>query len=97
MRNITEESISAFNDSKQFKKQNMEVETNSLLTWLKLHGNIIAIKDNNTGLIKIKNCGWFSKTTKERLNALPGVKIIQKQKVWYLNGEQWDGSLIEIK
>lgn len=34
--------------------------------------------------------------TKERLNALPYVNIVQRNYVWYLNGQEWDGNKIDI-
>lgn len=37
------------------------------------------------------------KITKERLNALQGVNIVQKNFVWYLNGKEWNGELTDIK
>lgn len=40
--------------------------------------------------------GFFTNTTKERLNALPGVNIVQKLGKWYLNGVLWDGTLTNI-
>lgn len=113
MRKITKESIAAFNSSFSFNRQNMTVKTcfgthpllpnyKGRLTILSLHGNDIAIKTGWTGKddhIKtfITNAGWQSNTTKERLNGLNGVSISQKNFVWYLNGREWDGSLIEIK
>ncbi len=48
----------------------------------------------------ITNCGWQTKTTMERLNgigALANFRICQKKKVWYLNGEEWDGEWIQIQ
>jgi len=62
---------------------------------LTLHGNRIADR-NESGELHITNAGWFSNTTKERLNALPGVHIQQKKGVWYLNGTQWDGSWVKV-
>jgi hypothetical protein len=60
-----------------------------------LHGNLIA-KYNDMGRLEISNCGWFSPTTKERLNGLKGVSIEQKDFQWFLNGKLWDGSMIEV-
>ena len=98
MRKITEQSIAAFLDSKPFNKQNMEVEVLLNVNILKLHGNAIAYKYNDPeNTLSITNCGWFSSTTKERLNALPNVSIKQEKGIWYLNDEEWDGKLIDIK
>tara|TARA_R110001606_G_scaffold253096_1_gene400841 strand:+ start:74 stop:394 length:321 start_codon:yes stop_codon:yes gene_type:complete len=104
MRQITKDSINAFLNDSEFCKQNMIVEVLSDCTNLKLHNNIIAVKKtkyNHTRFknttISITNAGWFSNTTKERLNALPNVHIQQKDFKWYLNGLQWDGNLTDIK
>ena len=94
MRKITEESVSAFNNNAPFKKQNMEVTIYNEKVCLWLHGNCIATKEG--GQLKITNAGWKSNTTKERLNALPGVRIQQKNFVWFLNGKEWDGGLTKI-
>lgn len=98
MRKITEESVDAFMNARKFKKANMEVEVLPNVTILKLHGNKIAYRYNNPErTLSITNCGWFTNTTKERLNALEGVNIYQKNWEWYLNGKQWGGGLIDIK
>tara|TARA_R110000822_G_scaffold47219_1_gene125470 strand:- start:249 stop:542 length:294 start_codon:yes stop_codon:yes gene_type:complete len=97
MRTITEQSIKAFLNAKKFNKQNMTVEVLPNVTILKLHGNAIAYKYNNPKkTLSITNCGWFSNTTKERLNALPDVNIQQKNFIWFLNGKEWDGNKIYI-
>ena len=98
MRKITKESIEAFLNSKSFKKANMEVEVKDNVTILRLHGNAIAYRYNDPEkTLSITNAGWFSNTTKERLNSIPNVSIKQKNYTWYLNGELWDGKLIDIK
>ena len=97
MRKITRDSINAFMNDRKFNRQNMSVEVLPDVTILKLHGNEIAYRDNDTDrTLSITNCGWFTHTTKERLNALPNVNIKQKDFVWYLNGKEWDGNLIDI-
>lgn len=97
MRQITKESINAFLNAKKFNKQNMSVQVLPNVTVLKLHGNEIAYLYNDPNkTLSIQNCGWFTPTTKERLNALPNVNIQQKNYVWYLNGEEWDGQLTDI-
>ena len=98
MRKITREAVNAFNNSVKFKKGNMEVEVLPNVTIMKLHSNSIAYRYNDTKrTLSITNCGWQSNTTKERLNAIEGVHIYQKNYVWYLNGNEWDGKLIDIK
>ena len=95
MRQITKDSINAFLNRKTFTRQNMKVREMNGKFYLKLHNNIIAVLHANNTL-QITNCGWFSNTTKERLNGLPNVDIYQKNFVWYLNGQQWHGNLITI-
>ena len=97
MKKITKESVEAFLNAKPFNKSNMQVEILPNVSLLKLHGNIIAYLYNDPNkTLSITNCGWFSNTTKERLNALPNVRISQKKWNWYLNGKLWDGKLIDV-
>ncbi len=98
MRQITQQSIDAFMNAKPFNKQNMSVDVLPNVTILRLHGNAIAYRYNNPEkTLSITNCGWFSNTTKERLNGLPNVSIQQKNFDWYLNGKEWNGEIIDIK
>lgn len=97
MNKLTEQSVRAFLMNKKFKKGNMQVEVLEHKSILRLHNNPIAYKYNNPeGTIEVQNCGWFTRTTKERLNAIPGVYVNQKNFYWYLNGEQWNGNLVKI-
>ncbi len=107
MRKITKQATMAFLSNKEFKKDNTEVVVSRIKgngidlmsSSLLLHSNLIALAIRNGDSIEemyITNAGWFSNTTKERLNALPGVKIHQKDWQWYLNGEKWDGQLTKI-
>ena len=94
MRKITIEACSAFQRWWNFKKGNTEVIRYHDKMEMKLHGNLIAYSDI-TGTY-ISNGGWSSNTTKERLNGLKGVHIQQKDFVWYLNGDAWNGDWIRI-
>jgi len=97
MRQITRQSINAFLNAKKFKKQNMEVEVLPNVTILYLHNNAIAYRYNDPQrTLTISNYGWFTPTTKERLNALPNVNIYQKNFKWFLNGKEWNGNKIDI-
>ena len=97
MRQITNDSINAFMNARKFNRQNMSVEVLPNVTILKLHNNAIAYKYNDPEkTLSITNCGWFSNTTKERLNGLPNVNIYQKDFKWFLNGEEWNGDLINV-
>ena len=77
MRKITEQSISAFNNNKAFNSGNTAVYVDGNNTLLRLHGNLIAKKEN--GILSVCCGGWMSNTTKERLNGLDGVSIYQKK------------------
>ena len=98
MRLITEESTKAFYNKGTLKKQNMSVffDRYDYKSRMLLHNNCIATFDHQENILTINNCGWFTPTTKERLNALEGVSIQQKDFVWFLNGEEWNGSNITI-
>jgi hypothetical protein len=98
MKAITKDSINAFMQDTEFKRQNMRVDIISgVATGLYLHDNLIAIKYHvEPKELFISNCGWFSNTTKERLNALPNVHIQQKNFKWFLNGKQWNGKQTKI-
>jgi len=98
MRQITEESTKAFLNKGTLKKQNMNVffDRYDYKSRMLLHNNCIATYDYQEDILSISNCGWFTPTTKERLNALPNVHIQQKNFVWYLNGKEWNGNTIDI-
>lgn len=98
MRQITKDSVNAFYNASEFKKSNMIIEVLPNVTILKYHSNEIAYRYNDPKkTLSITNCGYFTNTTKERLNGLNGVSIVQKNFVWYLNGKEWDGKLTDIK
>lgn len=90
MRLITKEITRAFNQGERLIKDNTHTDGKAI--WL--HGNKIAEKRD--GALWITNAGWSTTTTKERLNALHGVSITQKNFVWYLNGKEWDGEWIKV-
>jgi hypothetical protein len=90
MRKITKEAVKNFIDKVPFKKDNTEVVREGTIFYLKLFNNKIAALEGN-GKMWISNAGWKSNTTKERLNALPGVNIYQRKKIWYLNDTIWNG------
>lgn len=89
-RKVTTQIVSAFLAGNKLTVGNSSTDGEKLY----LHGNLIAKKEN--GALFITNAGWQSNITKERLNALPGVSIGQKNWDWYLNGSQWDGSWTKI-
>ena len=98
MRKITSEAVYAFENARKFKKGNMSVEVMPNVTVMKLYGNAIAYLYNDPErTLSITSAGWFTDTTKERLNGLKGVHIRQHKWDWYLNGEVWDGKLIDVR
>lgn len=99
MRKITSQAVNKFYSKENFNQSNTEVfySKSQNTSYLSLHGNTIAILHHDTNKLMISNCGWQTNTTKERLNGLKEVNIHQKNFVWYLNGKEWDGNLIEVK
>jgi len=96
MRKITQDAIRAFYNRTNFKRGNTRVEVNQANeSRLILHGHTIAYMDETKVLIS--NCGYFTSTTKERLNGLNGVNIVQRNFEWFLNGEWWTGEKILIE
>jgi hypothetical protein len=97
MRTITQKAVNALLNAQKFKLSNTEVKILENVSILLYQNNPIAYLYNDPKrTLSIQNCGWFSNTTKERLNGLPNVKISQKNFVWYLNGKEWNGKLIDI-
>ncbi len=102
MRKITREAFFAFRKGLEFKKSNtrvqIELHSSGYDVNLLLHGNVIARRKvkQDSEEIWITNAGWFSNTTKERLNGIPGVSINQSNFVWYLNRKEWNGEWTKI-
>lgn len=90
MRKITKSIVNAFVSRSSKSLGNTISNGNELF----LHGNKIA--EWRVNELWITNAGWFSSTTKERLNALPGVSIYQKDHQWYLNAGKWDGQWLKV-
>ena len=91
MRKVTSQIIHAFLNGKKKTVDNTSTDGEAVY----LHGNKIARRTEGKG-IEISNAGWFSVTTKERLNGLPGVSVSQKNYEWFLNGLPWDGSWTKV-
>ena len=103
MRKITQLAVKKFLNHDNFRMGNTDVWSGyecslTRITRLSLHGNDIATKVYDT--IKIDNQGWFSNTTKERLNgllhSLGRIGIQQKNYKWYLDGKEWNGEEVEL-
>jgi hypothetical protein len=98
MRKITQQAVNNFYNAKVFKSDNTNVIVKENVTILKLYNTEIAYLYNDPQrTLSITNGGYETNTTKERLNALNGVSIQQKKGIWYLNGNEWNGKLIDIK
>lgn len=89
-RQVTDTIIQAFIAGKRAKQSNTSTDGKSLF----LHGNEIAKIEK--GELWVTNAGWNTRTTYERLNALPNVNVVVKQGTPYLNGVAWDGKWIKV-
>lgn len=90
MKAITKRITTAFLARQSARSGNTSTDGQALY----LHGNKIA-EWRKDGLW-ITHAGWHSNTTKERLNALPGVSISQRNYEWFLNGVEWTGAWTAI-
>lgn len=90
MTKTAKQAADSFGYAMNYCKGNTKVFHDKGISRLYLYGNLIAEK-SAMGL-SISNAGWPTKTTMDRLNALPNVSIYQKNGDWYLNGVLWDGS-----
>ena len=88
MRGITKEACFALKAKRNWRKSNTSVEVQDGVACLYLHGNLIAIYDEDDQL-SISNAGWESHTTKERLNGVLRTfntkrGIYQEDWTWYI-------------
>lgn len=90
MRKITEQAALAFLRRENFSLSNTQVIVEDNVVRMYLFGNLIAQKTPLATTISDGGYGQ-SNTTKERLNGLSNVSIVQKKGKWYLNGKMWDG------
>lgn len=93
MRNITQDSVDALINSREFSRQNMTVTRSHGTPGfnMMLHNNMIASKmySGCDPVYVLRDAGWQTATTKERLNGVleaiaPGYRIRQKDHVWYI-------------
>ena len=88
-RNISKKAADAFNRFQNFKQANTRVQTDECGTRLYLHENLIA-EHNNKGQIFFTLANWPTLTTRERLNAIHGLRITQIAGKQYANGVEID-------
>ena len=91
MRQVTEKIVSAFLRNEYRRIGNTWTDGRTI--WL--HGHAIA--EFRTDGLWITNSGWPTPTTKERLNGIPDVSIVQKKGQWYLNGHAWNGEWVHVE
>jgi len=68
----------------------VEYNENTNCSTVVLHRTAIAVYDHNTNALKLNTGGWYSVTTKSRLNAILqglmfGASVYQKNFDWFLN------------
>lgn len=99
-RKITNDAIAALIEGRPFSRDNTmvtigdEEDDNYIGDFLYLHGNPI-MKIDSSG-VYISTAGWSTKTTKERLNGLSGVRVYHHKKQLYLNDKPWDGKWTKV-
>lgn len=97
MRTITKQSIHAFLNAEKFNSSNTRVIVEPNVTILSLFGNNIAFQYNDPErTLSITTCGYNTASTRERLNGLPNVWVTTKKEQMFLNGQPWDGELIDV-
>ena len=84
MRKVSQAIAHAFTERRRATISNTHTDG----TTLYLHGNAIATHTPDG--IAVSFAGWGTNTTRERLNALPGVRTNQKAGRQYINGEPAD-------
>ena len=68
----------------------VEYNENTNCSTIVLHRTAIAVYDHNTQALKLNTGGWYSNTTKSRLNAIldeliTGARVFQHKFNWYLS------------
>ena len=88
--------VAITNNNEFWSKANTSVETIDGVSFVRLHGNLIA--EVGEDFIKLFDGGWQSNTTKSRLNAIlsahgiGGESVFQKNFEWFIrlwNGEEF--------
>ena len=96
MKKISIEAARALRERKNFRKSNTEVKVDKRgNAHLYLFGNRIAVCTANNDLF-VTTAGWWTRTTFDRLQALPLVSIRKNRNRLTISGAQWDGDWILI-
>ena len=93
--------VAISNNNEYWSKANTSVETIDGVSYVRLHGNLIAEVDDNG--IKLYDGGWQSNTTKSRLNAIINTLcdgrhqgVFQRDFDWYIQDDEIDGAKFTI-
>ena len=90
MRQITQDIVNAFQNSRSLRIDNSRTDGESL--WL-FENKISEIRRDG---LWISNAGWDSRTTNERLNGLSGVHVRKQRGTLLLNDRVWDGGWVNV-
>jgi len=90
MRQITQDIVNAFQNSRSLRIDNSRTDGESL--WL-FDNKIAEIRRDG---LWISNAGWDSRTTNERLNGLSGVHVRKQRGTLLLNDRVWDGGWVNV-
>jgi len=92
MRKIEQQMNRAIVNRNNWSNSNTFVEYNESTncSTIVLHRTAIAVYDHNTQALKLNTGGWYSVTTKSRLNAIlseliVGARVFQRDFNWFLN------------
>lgn len=94
-RKISIDAAEALEEHRPFKRDNTEVrQLGRDKSRLYLHGHAIAGMRGDE--IYVTDAGYPTSTTKERLNALPDVRVHTSKGQLYLNGKKWSGNWTRV-
>ena len=94
MRQISRGAANCFLAGIPFTRGNTAVIVHDDIAIMALHGNIIARHNLRTDRIEVSCAGWYTRTTKDRLNAIilsflgKGHEIYQRNYRWYWKSGQ---------
>ena len=101
---ISQNAANAFKLKQTFGSNNttVTVDKNDYYKTIKmyLHGNNIAILIDNELIgetLIVSMCGYDTRVTRDRLNAIEGVEVTRKNNKTYLNGKEWNGRKVDVK
>jgi hypothetical protein len=75
-----------------------KTKSNNTIVWQDSEGSHMSLFGNKIawvtldGSLWVTDCGWVTKTTRDRLSAVLGLPLSIKKGSWVLDGQPWDGS-----